>query len=162
MREGIKNNSKGVAGFFLDGPILVLVIVIITVLIAMLSQAYIQYQRESERAELDRYCLDLKREIQRHPEMVVESENKEQRGEFSIEKLDELTDQNLTENLDVDPKYDFIVFINHTESEHEWTFGSSSDVEEASYKSSYRGPVLLSGEDSSTNLGELRVVVWED
>ncbi|MEF8873655.1 MAG: hypothetical protein V5A88_03165 [Candidatus Thermoplasmatota archaeon] len=161
MREGLDSNRRGVAGFFLDGPILVLIIVTVTVLLAIFSQAYLQYERESERAELDSYCLDLKREIQRHPEMVAENENYRQRGEFSIEKLNRLTNQTLIEELDIDRNYDFKIHVNDTRSDQVWIFGSADNEEEPPSKSSYSSPILLSGENTEPKIGELRVIVWE-
>ncbi|MFW6144195.1 MAG: hypothetical protein ACOC55_01305, partial [Candidatus Natronoplasma sp.] len=84
MQRRFSGDERGVAGFFLDGPVLLLVIITITVFIAILSQAYLAHREAVERERLDDLCLDLKRQFQRHPEMVAEEENRTRSGELSV------------------------------------------------------------------------------
>ncbi len=160
MKKRLKEDKKGIAGFFLDGPVLLVVILIITVFIAMVSQSFLDYRREIQRAELDEMCLDLKREIQEHPEIVKEEKNRLMTGQFSTEKLNDLDHETLLEHLSFDTNYFFSVTINDTESEDRWVFGNTYE-NDRSYVSSYTGPVLLVDGTADIRIGELGVKVWE-
>ncbi|MFP3871729.1 MAG: hypothetical protein ACLFVL_02480 [Candidatus Aenigmatarchaeota archaeon] len=161
MQRRFSGDERGVAGFFLDGPVLLLVIITITVFIAILSQAYLAHREAVERERLDDLCLDLKRQVQRHPEMVAEEENRTRSGELSVKKLNELDNQTLIEELDLNGGYDFRIIVNDTGSRDTWVFGNERRELEGSEVTSYRGPILLISETGDTRIGELRVIVWE-
>ncbi len=161
MVKIIQKDQKAVAGFFLDGPILLVVILIITIMIAIISQAYLAHRENLQRKELDKRCLDLKREVQTHPELVIEKENRSENRQFCIEKLEGLDSQEFSENITNDFDLAYQITIEDEREEKEWKF-TSEEPKNSDIKSSFEGPILLveGEENEEVYVGILKVVVW--
>ncbi|MBS3816956.1 MAG: hypothetical protein KGY76_05275 [Candidatus Thermoplasmatota archaeon] len=162
MNRDIGDDRKGVAGFFLDVPILLLMIVTITVFLALFSRAYLVHQSEVNKEEQDQVCLTIKRKIQVYPEMMKEDEGGIQQGPFAIEKLNVLSNETLDTYLGVEDKYLYNIMIETTRENETWVFGKDHDGSTEEQKmSSYQVPVTLIDEDGRSHLGRFRVTVWK-
>ncbi len=163
MKRNIKDQQKGIAGFFLDVPVLLFVMIAITIFTAFFSQTYIRYQEESEIAEREEICLDIKRGLRGFPRILEESEDGVQRGRFSADKLDGLENETLESYLNVGDSHAYKVVIENTVGEDTWVFGNmDSDTGSADRESisSYQIPILLVAEAEQPVVGILRVMVW--
>jgi len=158
LRGKIKDDRKGIGGFFFDIPVLLLIIVVITVLTTSLYQVYVPIQEERDRIDQDRACVDLKNSLQNYQEIRAEENEK-----FSMEKLGSLEEERLESYLELEKNYDYNISFEILESDEVWSFGYDKNrVEENSEVgiSSYRIPISLVDEGGCSHLGKLRVSVW--
>jgi len=155
LRLKIKNDRKGIGGFFFDIPVLLLMIVVITVFTTSLYQVYVPIQEERKRLTQDRTCIDLKNTVQNYQEILVNDE-------FSMEKLEILDEERLESYLNLDQDYDYNISFKPLEGDRSWSFGDDPDQEENSEVgiSSYQTPVSLVDEGGSSHISKLRVSVW--
>ena len=157
MRAKIKNDRKGIGGFFFDIPVLLVIIVVITVFTTSIYQVYVPIREERKRITQDRTCIELKNSVQNYQEIHAEGKEK-----FSMEKLEVLDEERLESHLKLDPNYDYNISLNVLERDESWSFGENAAKEEISEVdlSSYQTPVLLVDEGGSSHISKLRVSVW--
>ncbi len=161
MKRDLKDEQSGIAGFFLDVPVLLLVMIAITVFTAFFSQVYMRYEDQDERAEIDETCLEIKRDLKRYPEILQETEDGHRRGRFSVDKLEMLDNETLGSYLNVAEDRSFNVEIEDIEDEEIWIFGNEDRDELSSEdRSSYSIPILLVVEAEQPVVGRLSVIVW--
>ncbi len=159
MRVEIKNDKKGIGGFFFDIPVLLLIIVVITVFTTSLYQVYVPIQEERKKIAQDRTCLEVKNTVQSYKEIHAEGNDK-----FSMEKLEVLDEERLESHLKLESGYDYNISFKVLERNGSWSFGDDPSNEENSEIgiSSYRTPVLLVDEGGSSHISKLRVSVWRN
>jgi len=157
LKRTMKNDNKGIGGFFFDLPVLLLIIVFITVFTTSLYQVYLPIQEERERIEQNRVCIDLKNSVLNYPEILTEDN-----GRFSIEKIETLEEERLESHLGLEEDYNYNILFQVLESDESWSYGHELPHEEKLEVgvSSYQIPVSLVDEGGSSSLGRLRVSVW--
>ncbi len=157
LRGKIKDDQKGIGGFFFDTPVLLLIIVVIMIFTTSLYQVYVPIQKEKDRIAQDRTCIALKNNLQNYPQILDESSEK-----FSIEKLDSLEKENLNSYLKLDSDYSYNISFELLESSERWFFGNDPTSEENSEVgiSSYQIPTHMVDEGGFSHLGKLKVSVW--
>lgn len=156
-RKSLDSQQKGVGGFFVDLPILILVLAVTAVLITSIYQLYVPVQEEKEKMELNDRCIQLKNEIQNYDKIQAEG----QTGEFSIEKLQKVNRSKIKSYLDPGRDYDYSIFFEDIEGEFERSFGSDLPAEnDGTTVSTYTAPVSLVNQEEVSRIGGLEVKVW--
>lgn len=158
MRRKIEDDEKGVAGFFFDLPVLVLIIAVVLVFITSLHQLYLPMEESNKDLEQNRICLQVKDKIQNYPKILKYGEN----GEFSIEKLNSIKNETIDSYLEVGQDHAYRLDFENLENGKRWVFGkktseTSSDIE----RDSYTIPVSLVDNNDRSYIGKLEVNVWE-
>lgn len=161
MKRNLKDEQGGVAGFFLDVPVLLFVIVAITIFTAFFSQTYLRYRNESQKHTRDEICLNIKNNLKGFHEILEENENGVRRGRFSEEKLNRLNNETLNSYLRLDKEHSYNVLIENDENEEIWIFGNERrDPSSSEDVSSYQIPILLTTGAEQPTVGRLKVMVW--
>ncbi len=152
----IKEDQKGVAGFFLDVPVLLIIILTIVVFSVTIHNVYISNEEEKNNAELDDISLQIKDDLYEY-EVLYDLEAQK----ISTEKLSELEDEELETYLNVRKEHMYNIEINTIEGEEAWNFGAEIPVQNSEKKiSTYRSPISIIGGEGRTYLGKLVVSVW--
>ncbi|MFW6064527.1 MAG: hypothetical protein ACOC8Y_03015 [Candidatus Natronoplasma sp.] len=155
----MKEDDDGIGGFFLDIPVLLLIILVVMVFTTSFYQVYIPIQEEKDRMAQDRICIEVKNSLQNYQKILAEENEK-----FSMEKLEVLEEERLRSHLKLEADYDYNISFEVLESEEVWYFGQNvrKDDNSESGISSYRTPVSLVDEAGISHLGKLEVNVWRD
>ncbi len=158
LGRNIKKDQKGIAGFFFDTPVLLLIIVLLFAFTTSLYQMYVPIQEEKDRIAQDRRCLEIKNRVQDYDQILHDEKDK-----FSMRKLEALEEEKLESQIRSGEDYRYNLTFEVLESEKSWSFGENLTREEINSESgvsSYRTPVSLVDEGRSSHLGKLKVNVW--
>ncbi|MFP4141720.1 MAG: hypothetical protein ACLFSM_06195 [Thermoplasmata archaeon] len=155
-RKRLDSNRKGVGGFFVDLPIVVLVLAVTAVLTTSFYQLYLPRQEEKEESELSERCVQLKDEIQSFREILTD-ENGEK---FSIEKLEKINETEVESYLGSRAGCEYSIYFEDLEGKFNRSFGSDPPDRNDSTIKTYTAPVSLVDRDGISSLGRLEVKVW--
>jgi len=156
-----KMDDKGVAGFFLDLPVLLVIILAMTLFIMTFTNAYFDYRDEIENMKKYENTIDLHRSIQMYDELQYEYEDGFKLGHFCMEKLGSMDSETIKKDITTDSRYDFSVIIRNYGGEENWTF-VNEDIPERAETYIFYSPVTLVGDTEYDNyIGQLTVILWE-
>ncbi len=156
MKRKLEEDKEGVAGFFLDLPVLVLVIVVIMAFIGSLYRLSPIIGDEDEGLQQSQICLRVKEKVQNYPKLLKE-------GDFSIKKLNALDNKTLKSYLDLSSEYAYHLYFEKLENGKRWIFGREvSEAGPGVDMDSYKIPIDLVDSEGHSHLGKLEVMVWKD
>jgi len=157
-RNSLARQKDGVGGFFLDIPLFILVLVVLTIFTTSLYHLSDSNRKEETRMELEDKTIGLKNDIQDYEKILFERENT-----FSIEKLERIEDETIEEELLSHENYRSNVSFHDHERGFERSFGTDLPDENAERKiSTYTTPVSMICPNGVDEIGTIEVRVWED
>ncbi len=165
IKRNIKTDKDGVAGFFLDIPVLLVIIIGLTLFILTFTNLYFAYVDEVENIEMYNSSVDVHRKIQMYEEILYEYEGETRTGNLCVDKLDDIGNETFEEDITTDTRYDYAVFIDSHQSDHNWTFvNGDEDIPDRTDLNIFSSPVTLverRDEGQEKYMGELTVVLWK-
>lgn len=154
QRDSLVKDNSAVAGFFLDIPVLLILILII---FSSLTFFYLNFERRDtgEEERLASECLRVKNEIQTHPKFISEYDTEK----FDLEKIQAI--ENLEEHIDLRDQFDYRVRFSIEERDLEVSLGTAIVEEDNPRRvDSYNVPVNVVDDSGNTALALLEVKVW--
>ena len=159
----IKSDDKGVAGFFLDLPVFLMICVILLLFISTASNLYFKYEEVNTEREMEDACLSLNRQVEMYERILYEGEEGLEYRHFDVCKLEVMDRSELESELDVPLYLSYNITIKVRGEGYIYCIGKEIP---GSYKgdvSSYTSPVTVHDSSSGDEfIGSLSVMVWED
>lgn len=158
-RKRLGSNRKGVGGFFVDLPIIILVLAVTAVLLTSIYHLYVPVQEEKDKMELNDRCIHLKEKIQNYNEILAD----ERTGEFSVKKLEKINETDVESYLGASDDYDYNISFEELEGDFDRSFGSdlpSENEKSGATVKTYTVPVSLVHRNDVSSIGGLEVKVW--
>ncbi len=156
-------DEKGVAGFFLDLPVLLIVILGLTLFIVTFTNLYFVYIDEVENQQKYKSAIDLHQDVQMYDKLLYEFEGGFEIGHFSIDRLENMDNETFEEDITTDTRYNYSVYIRNHERSEEWEFVNGEyDIPERRDLNYFTSAVTLIGEgEEDRYIGQLTVILWE-
>lgn len=159
QRKRLGSNRKGVGGFFVDLPIIILVLAVIAVLLTSIYHLYVPVKEEKDKMELNDRCIQLNKKIQNYNEILAD----ERKGEFSVKKLEKINETDVESYLGASDDYEYNIYFEELEGDFDRSFGSvlpGKNNESGSTVKTYTVPVSLVHRNDISSIGSLEVKVW--
>ena len=158
----IKKDRKGVAGFFLDLPVIMLISIIILLFISTTSHIYFTYEEETKERKLEDVCLNLHEEAEICPDILWEDNNGLKYRHFSIQKLDNFNKSKFENKLNIRSSFSYNITIKKLDGTYKYVIGEKIPDSYRGDVSTYISPITL--HDSSNGneyIGSMSTMVWD-
>lgn len=157
----IKKDEKGVAGFFLDLPVIMLISIIILLFISTTTDMYFTYEEETKERKLEDVCLNLHEEVEICPDILWEDKDGLKYRHFSIQKLQSFNRSKLKNELNIGSSVSYNITIKKLDGTYKYVIGEKIPDSYRGDVSTYKSPITL--HDSSNGdeyIGSMSTMVW--
>lgn len=158
----IKEDENGVAGFFLDLPVIMLISIVILLFISTTSNLYFTYEEETKERKLEDVCLNLHEEVEICPDILWEDNNGLKYRHFSIQKLENFNKSRFKDELNIRSSYSYNITIKKLDGTYKYVIGEKIPDSYRGDVSTYKSPITLHNTSNGNEyIGSMSTMVWD-
>ncbi len=163
IKRDIDRENIGVAGFFLDIPVFMIIIISLSLFFLAFANNYSAYNEAIDEQERYKNTVDLHRQVMIYRN--IRDDETSRAGHFCIEKLDDIEEEQVLEDITTEGRYDYSITIDiHDDHDGEWEFKTEEAPERKLEINYFSTPVTIIERDEGEEkryIGKLLVILWE-